>query len=207
MGALIGCCVFGLVLLSLGFLFLRLQKKSGAIIEFVAGGLFLAGGIFAITVYANEPKSEHYTFSMFKSDYKKAAKVCKIPYTLEDDVRQGAKDTIYFPSDYTVLYITPNNNKEISSFSFTLFRNKTTRTFDDSNYALAVVCAVEGFDSPDKALEFLNSALDLPIGEYIKGKSGYKYFHGLQDEDSIGFNISKTFMTSEEVIKKINENK
>lgn len=202
MGALIGCCIFGLALLSLGFLFLKQQKKGCAVIEFIAGGLFLVGGIFAITLYANEPKSEHYTFSMFKSDYKKAAKVCKIPYTLEDDVRQGAKDTIYFPSDCTTLYITQNKDKEISSFFFILNRNKTSGYFDDTSYALAVVCAIEGFDSPDKALEFLNSVLDLPIGKYIKEKSGYKYFHGLQDENVIGFNISKTFMTSEEAIKK-----
>lgn len=43
------------------------------------------------------------------------------------------------------------------------------------------------------------------MNKYIEGKSKYKYSHGLQDESAIGFNISKTFMTWEESVKKANE--
>ncbi len=202
MGTLIGCCIFGFFLISIGFLFLKSEKKGLAIFQFIAGGLFAVAGIAAIFIAVNQPKSESYTFSQFKSDYKKAAKVCNIPYTLEDDVRQ---ETIYFLTNTTTLYINKNKQKEIDGFYVSLSGNKTDEFFDDSNYALAVVCAIEDFDNPNDALEFINSVLNLPMNKYIEGKSKYKYSHGLQDESAIGFNISKTFMTWEESVKKANE--
>lgn len=202
MGTLIGCCIFGFFLILIGFLFLKSEKKGLAIFQFIAGGLFAVAGIAAIFIAVNQPKSESYTFSQFKSDYKKAAKVCNIPYTLEDDVRQ---ETIYFLTNTTTLYIKKNKQKEIDGFYVSLSGNKTDEFFDDSNYALAVVCAIEDFDNPNDALEFINSVLNLPMNKYIEGKSKYKYSHGLQDESAIGFNISKTFMTWEESVKKANE--
>lgn len=205
MGALIGCCTFGLVLLLIGFWNLKLKKKGLAIFEFIAGGLFLIAGIFVIAGFVSQPKSENYTFSQFKSDYKKAAKICNIPYTLESNVRNGSGQTIVFLTDTTVLYITEDKHKKIDRINVSVSGSKTSGFFDNSNYALAVVCAIEDFDNPDDALDFLNSVLDLPTDKYITGKSNYKYSHGIQDENSIGFNISRTFMTWEEAVKKANQ--
>jgi hypothetical protein len=201
MGALIGTCVFGLVLFLTGFLFLKLQKKGVAIFEFIAGGLFLVAGVLAIILSANQAKSEHYKFSQFKSDYKRAAKICEVPYTLENDVRQN----IYFLTNTTILYITENKIHEITGFNVSISGNKTDGFFDDSNYALAVVCAVEDLKTPNEAADFINTVLDLPLDKYITGKSGFKYSHGLQAENTIGFNISKTFMTWDGVVKKANQ--
>lgn len=202
MGTLIGCCIFGLCLVLLGIWFLKLNKRGFAIFQFIAGGLFSIAGIAAIALSAKQPKSEQYTFSQFKSDYKKAVKICGIPYTLEQDVRQGS---IFFLTDATVLYITENKYKKIDGFNVSISGSKTDGFFDDSNYALAVVCAVEELKTPNEAADFINAVLDLPLDKYITGKSGFKYSHGLQDENSIGFNISKKFMTFEEAVKQVNQ--
>ena len=205
MGALIGCCIFGFFLILLGIFFLKLQKKGLAIFELIAGGLFFVAGIFAIALSARQPKSEEYTFSKFKSDYKKAAKICGVPYTLETDVRKGDASTVVFLTDTTTLYITENKYKKIDGFNVSVSGSKTGGFLDDGNYALAVVCAVEGFGSPDEAAQFINSVLDLPADTYMTGKSKYKYSHGIQDSNGIEFNISKTFMTWEEAVKKANQ--
>lgn len=160
----------------------------------------MIAGVVAIILSANQLKSEHYTFSKFQSDYKKASKICTVPYTLENDVRQN----IYFLTDTTILYITENKVHEITGFNVSISGDKTDGFFDDSNYALAVVCAVEELKTPNEAADFINTVLDLPLDKYITGKSGFKYSHGLQDENSIGFNISKKFMTFEEAVKQAN---
>lgn len=201
MGALIGCCIFGIFIILMGVFFLKQQKKKMAIFQFLSGGLFFILGLVAILISANQTNSQHYTYSKFKSDYKKAVKVCNVPYTLEKDLRKGANGYIAFLTDTTVLHITENKNKEIDGFNVSISGNKTDGFFDDSNYAIAVVCAIEDFDNPNDALDFINSVLDLPMDKYITGKSKYKYSHGLQDENSIGFNISKNFMTWGEAVK------
>ena len=45
----------------------------------------------------------------------------------------------------------------------------------------------------------------LTLDKYIAGKSGYKYSHGIQSENVIGFNISKTFQTWDEIVEKANK--
>ncbi len=213
MGALIGCCIFGFFLILLGIFFMKSQKKSIAILEFIVGGLFLVAGILAIVLSVpsqKQRKCENYLYSQFKTDYKKAAKICNIPYTLEDDVRKGAYDDIIFLTNTTVLYVNnirKNKNELIDGFNIYVSGKKTNGLYDDRNYALAVVCAVEEFSNMQEASEFINSALNLTIDKCIEGKSGFKYSHGLQDEDSIGFNISKTFITWEEAVKNANEKK
>lgn len=213
MGALIGCCIFGSFLILLGVFFMKSQKKGIAILEFIVGGLFLVAGIVAITLSVpsqKKSKSDNYRYSQFKTDYKKATKICNIPYTLEDDVRKGEYNDIIFLTDTTVLYVNnirKNKNELIDGFNVSVSGKKTNGFYDDRNYALAVVCAVEGFSNMQEASEFINSALTLPIGKCIEGKSGFKYSHGLQDENGIGFNISKTFITWEEAVKKANEKK
>ena len=69
----------------------------------------------------------------------------------------------------------------------TISGNKTNGYFDDDIYAISVVCAVENMKTPKEALAFLQSVLNLPIGEYIQAKSGYYYFHFLQDERGMGY--------------------
>ncbi|WP_147613929.1 hypothetical protein [Treponema pectinovorum] len=213
MGSLIACCVFGIFIILLGLFFMKSQKKDVAIITFIGGGLFLVAGIVAITLSIpsqKKSKSDNYRYSQFKSDYKRATKICNIPYTLENDVRKGEYNDIIFLTDTTVLYVNnirKNKNELIDSFNVSVSGKKTNGFYDDSNYALAVVCAVEGFSSIQEASEFINAALNLPIGKYIEGKSGFKYSHGLQDDNGIGFNISKVFMTWDEVIEKINNEK
>lgn len=210
MGALIGCCIFGFFLILLGVFFMKSQKKVVAILEFIVGGLFLVAGILVIVLSVpsqKQRKCENYLYSQFKTDYKKAAKICNIPYTLEDDVRKGAYDDIIFLTNTTVLYVNnirKNKNELIDGFNVYVSGKKTNGLYDDRSYALALVCAVEGFSDMQKSSEFINAVLALPIGKYIEGESGFKYSHGLQDEDSIGFNISKIFTSWEEIVDKIN---
>lgn len=120
-------------------------------------------------------------------------------------MQNAAADLFPRFTDTTVLYITENKIHEITGFNVSISGNKTDGFFDDSNYALAVVCAVEDLKTPNEAADFINSVLDLPLDKYITGKSGFKYSHGLQTESTIGFNISKTFMTWDEAVKKANQ--
>ena len=208
MGALIGSCIFGLVLIIVGIVFLKLQRKREAIIEFIAGGFFLILGLFAIILSipkTHQLKYEHYLYSQFKIDYKQAAKICKIPYTLEKDTRKGAVENLFFLTNTTTLYINENKNKEIESFNISISGNKTEGVFDDSIYAIAIICAIEGFKEPNEAIGFINNVLNLPLDKYIAGKSGYKYSHGIQSENVIGFNISKTFQIWDEIVEKANK--
>ena len=213
MGALICCCIFGFFLILLGVFFMKSQKKGIAILEFIVGGLFLVAGILAIVLSVpsqKQRKCENYLYSQFKSDYKKATKICNIPYTLEDDVRKGEYNDIIFLTDTTVLYVNnirKNKNELIDGFNVSVSGKKTNGFYDDRNYALAVVCAVEGFSNMQEASEFINSALNLTIDKCIEGKSGFKYSHGLQDDKGISFNISKVFVSWEEAVKKANEKK
>ena len=157
MGALIGCCIFGFFLILLGVFFMKSQKKVVAILEFIVGGLFLVAGIVAITLSVpsqKKSKSDNYRYSQFKSDYKKATKICNIPYTLEDDVRKGEYDDIIFLTDNTVLYVNnirKNKNELIDGFNVSVSGKKTNGFYDDRNYALAVVCALEGFSNIQEA--------------------------------------------------------
>lgn len=203
MGALIGCCIFGFFLILLGVFFMKSQKKVVAILEFIVGGLFLVAGIFAIVISVpsqKQRKCENYLYSQFKTDYKKAAKICNIPYTLEKDERDG----IVFLTDTTILYVSKNKKNKIDGLNVSVSGKKTNGLYDDRNYALAVVCAVEGFSTSNEASKFIDSVLDLPLDKYIEGKSGFKYSHGLQSENVIGFNINKFFLTWEEIVDKIN---
>lgn len=65
MGALIGCCIFGIFIILIGVFFLKQQKKKMAIFQFLSGGLFLISGLVAILISANQTNSQHYTYSKF----------------------------------------------------------------------------------------------------------------------------------------------
>lgn len=124
---------FWIFLNSVGRILYEISKKGIAILKFIVGGLFLVAGIVAITLSVpsqKKSKSDNYRYSQFKTDYKKAAKICNIPYTLEDDVRKGEYDDIIFLTDNTVLYVNnirKNKNELIDGFNVSVSGKKNKR--------------------------------------------------------------------------------
>ena len=193
MGTAICCTLLGLIIVVFGILCIKWKSRIGAIIGLLFGAFVLLGGILMLSEELPKtwkPKTEWYTLSDFKKDYEKAAKLCKIPNTMNSShikKLDALYNRVVNMTKTSQLYIKIGKNDAIEELWATIGGNKTNGYFDDDIYAISVVCAVENLKSTKEALDFLQSVLNLPIGEYIQAKSGYYYFHFLQDERGLGY--------------------
>jgi len=158
--------------------------------------LVLAIALIAVTILPATAQSKGLSYPEFKQRFQVGALQHRVPFTLADSLIQEGKTAasmqVFFTSDTDMMIYMEPKTHEIREITVTVSGKKSNGVFNDLGYALAVLWALENYETTSNSEKLMKALFDLPVGSKMARDSGFRYSHPQGSDQTISFTAINT---------------